>query len=64
MAVKTNTEIVDYIAPMKSISAERDIVLLQADDYRGLFSIGTDNKAVSCPIHLQKLWKMVNVADS
>ena len=44
MAVKTNTEIVDYSAPMKSISAERDIVLLQADDYRGLFSIGTDNK--------------------
>ncbi len=42
MALKISTDVLDYMARMQAVSVENDIVLLQSDTYRGLFTIGTD----------------------
>lgn len=42
--LKTNTDIIDFIAQMKTVNADNDIVLLQSETYRGLFTIGTNHK--------------------
>lgn len=44
MSISVNTDIIDYIFKAKTIDNNQDIVLLESDVYRGLFTIGTDHK--------------------
>lgn len=40
--LKTNTNIVNYMACMRTINTDGDVTLLCSDKYRGLFTIGAD----------------------
>lgn len=44
MGLKISTDVIDYMAQLKTINANNDIVLLKSDTYRGLYTVGTDNK--------------------
>lgn len=41
---KITTDIIEKVTLTKSVKVDNDIVLLKSDSYRGLFSVGEDNK--------------------